>query len=64
MDEKTSLFSMTDQGAEDDAVINSLLGSCEIVGANPVKWLEYALTNLKTENPEEELAKLLPCNFV
>lgn len=64
MGRKNFLFSKTNEGAEDNAVIYSLLGSCEIVGANPVKWLEYALTNLKTENPEEELAKLLPCNFV
>ena len=64
MGRKNFLFSKTNEGAEDNAVIYSLLGSCEIVGTNPAKWLEYALTNLKTENPEEELAKLLPCNFV
>lgn len=64
MGRKNFLFSKTNEGAEDNAVIYSLLGSCEIVGANPAKWLEYALTNLKTENTEEELAKLLPCNFV
>lgn len=64
MGRKNFLFSKTNEGAEDNAVIYSLLGSCEIVGTNPVKWLEYALANLKTENTEEELAKLLPCNFV
>ena len=47
----------------DNAVIYSLLGSCEIVRVNPLKWLEYALGNLNTDCTEEELAKLLPCNF-
>lgn len=64
MGRKNFLFSKTNEGAEDNAVIYSLLGSCEIVGVNPGKWLEYALANLKPENTEEELAKLLPCNFV
>lgn len=64
MGRKNFLFSKTNEGAEDNAVIYSLLGSCEIVGANPGKWLEYALANLKPENTEEELVKLLPCNFV
>lgn len=61
---KNFLFSKTNKGTEDNAVIYSLWGSCEIVGANPTKWLEYTLTNLKHENTEEELVKLLPCNFV
>ena len=63
MGRKNFLFSKTNNGAEDNAVIYSLLGSCEIVNVNPLKWLEYALTNIKTDNTEDELAKLLPCNF-
>ena len=60
---KNYLFSKTDEGAVDNAVIYSLLGSCEIVRVNPLKWLEYALGNLNTDCTEEELAKLLPGNF-
>ena len=63
MGRKNYLFSKTDEGAVDNAVIYSLLGSCEIVHVNPLKWLEYALGNLNTDCTEEELAKLLPCNF-
>ena len=63
MGRKNYLFSKTDEGAVDNAVIYSLLGSCEIVRVNPLKWLEYALANLNTDCTEEELAKLLPCNF-
>lgn len=63
MGRKNYLFSKTDEGAVDNAVIYSLLGSCEIVRVNPLKWLEYALGNLNTDCTEEELAKLLPCNF-
>lgn len=63
MGRKNYLFSKTDEGAVDNAVIYSLLGSCEIVRVNPLKWLEYALGNLNTDCTEEELVKLLPCNF-
>ena len=63
MGRKNYLFSKTDEGAVDNAVIYSLLGSCEIVHVNPLKWLEYVLGNLNTDCTEEELAKLLPCNF-
>ena len=63
MGRKNYLFSKTDEGAVDNAVIYSLLGSCEIIHVNPLKWLEYALGNLNTDCTEEELAKLLPGNF-
>ena len=63
MGRKNFLFSQTDQGAEDNAVIYSLLGSSEIVGVNPLKWLEYVLANMKPNDTEEELVKLLPYNF-
>lgn len=63
MGRKNYLFSKTDEGVVDNVVIYSLLGSCEIVRVNPLKWLEYALGNLNTDCTEEELAKLPPCNF-
>lgn len=63
MGRKNFLFSKTDEGAGDNAVIYSLLGSCEIVNVNPLEWLEYVLGQLKPDNTEEELAKLLPYNF-
>ena len=63
MGSKNFLFSKTNHGAEDNAVIYSLLGSCEILGVNPLKWLEYVLANMKHDNTKEELVKLLPYNF-
>lgn len=63
MGRKNYLFSKSDEGAVDNAVIYSLLGSCGIVNVNPREWLEYALANLKLDNTEEELVKLLPYNF-
>lgn len=63
MGSKNFLFSKTNHGAEDNAVIYSLLGSCEILGVNPLMWLEYVLANMKPDNTEEELVKLLPYNF-
>lgn len=63
MGRKNFLFSKTNHGAEDNDVIYSLLGSCEILGVNPLKWLEYVLANMKHDNTKEELVKLLPYNF-
>lgn len=64
MGRKNYLFSKTNEGAEDNAVIYSLLGSCEIANVNPLKWLEHALATLRDDSTEEELTKLLPRNFI
>ena len=64
MGRKNYLFSKTNEGAVDNAVIYSLLGSCEIANVNPLKWMEHALANLHPDISEEELTKLLPCNFI
>lgn len=63
MGRKNFLFSKTNHWSEDNAVIYSLLGSYEILGVNPIKWLEYVLTNMRPDNTVEELVKLLPYNF-
>lgn len=64
MGRKNYLFSKTNEGAEDNAVIYSLLGSCEIANVNPLKWLEHTLATLRDDSTEEELTKLLPRNFI
>ena len=64
MGRKNYLFSKTNEGAEDNAVIYSLLGSCEIANVNPLKWLEHILATLRDDSTEEELTKLLPRNFI
>ena len=63
MGRKNYLFSKTNEGAVDNAVIYSLLGSCEIANVNPLKWMEHALDNLYPGISEDELTKLLPYNF-
>ena len=64
MGRKNYLFSKTNEGAVDNAVIYSLLGSCEIANVNPLKWMGHALDNLYPGISEDELTKLLPCNFI
>ena len=63
MGRKNYLFSKSNEGAVDNAVIYSLLGSCEIAVVNPLKWMEHVLGRLRPDNTEDELAKSLPCNF-
>ena len=64
MGRKNCLFSKTNEGAMGNAVIYSLLGSCEIANVNPLKRMERSLDNLYPGISEDELTKLLPCNFI
>lgn len=59
---KNYLFSKNDRGAEDNAVFYTLLESCAIVGANPLKWLNYALERIRPDMDEDKLVALLPYN--
>ena len=59
---KNYLFSKNDRGAEDNAVFYTLLESCAIVGANPLKWLTYALERIRPDMDEDQLVALLPYN--
>lgn len=63
MGRKNYLFSKNDRGAEDNAIIYSLLGSCDIAGINKRQWLTHVLNALSKEDPESDLLHLLPCNF-
>lgn len=60
---KNYLFSQNDRGAEDNAIFYTFIVSCENLGINPRLWIEHALDNIRPEMGEEQLAKLLPCNF-
>ena len=51
------------RGAEDKAVIYFLSKNCETVNIHSVKQTEQTLGNHRTDNSDEGLAKLLPCNF-
>lgn len=60
---KNYLFSQNDRGAEDNAIFYTFLVSCDILGVNPIQWLEHTLYNLHSDIEEPELIQLLPCNF-
>lgn len=60
---KNYLFSKDDNGAQDNAIFYSLLGSCQVVGVNPLEWLTYALGNLREEMKEEDEQRLLPYQY-
>ena len=63
MGRKNFLFSKNSKSAEDNAVFYTLLESCKIVGINPLQWLTETLNKIKANMKEEELRKLLPCNY-
>lgn len=64
MGRKNYLFSKNDRGAEDNAVFYSLLGSCEVVGVNQLRWLTHTLDRLRENLTEEQLRQLLPHNYM
>lgn len=63
MGRKNYLFSKRDDGAVDNAVFYTLLGSCDVLGVNRRKWFMHVLTHIEDGAPEEDIVALLPCNF-
>ena len=63
MGRKNFLFSKNNKCAEDNAVFYTLLESCKIVGINPLQWLTDILNKINVNMEEEELRRLLPCNY-
>lgn len=60
MGRKNFLFSKNDCGALDNAIFYSLIGSCEAVGIEPLKWLGDILERLTGDMPPEQVRDLLP----
>ena len=60
MGRKNYLFSKSDSGAVDNAIFYSLIESCDIVGADPLQWLTFVLTNIRDDDPPERIRQLLP----
>lgn len=60
MGRKNFLFSKSDSGALDNAIFYSLIESCAIVGADPLQWLTYVLTNIRDDEHPESIRQLLP----
>lgn len=60
MGRKNYLFSKSDSGAVDNAIFYSLIESCDIDGIEPLKWLIYALDDLRDDTPTEHITQMLP----
>ncbi len=60
MGRKNYLFSKSDSGAVDNAILYSLIGSCDIVGIEPLRWLTDVLDTLHDDTPPEQIRQMLP----
>jgi len=57
---KNALFAGSDQGAENWAVLASLIETCKLHGVNPAAYFTDVLTKLVNNWPNSRLAELLP----
>ena len=57
---KNYLLSKSDSGTVDNAIIYSLIESCEIVGVNSLQWLTHVLQSLHDDTTAEQITQMLP----
>ena len=57
---KNALFAGQDQGAENWAIIASLLETCKLNNVNPLAWLADVLTKLVNLWPAKRIDELMP----
>ena len=60
LNRKNALFAGHDRGAENWAVLASLIETCKLHGVNPEAWLADVLTKLVDNWPNNRLAELTP----
>jgi len=60
---KNSLFAGHDQGAQNWAIIASLIETCKLNGVNPYAWLSHVLTKLINRWPARRIDELMPWAF-
>ena len=60
---KNSLFAGHDQGAQNWAIIASLIETCKLNGVNPYAWLSDVLTKLINRWPARRIDELMPWAF-
>jgi transposase len=60
LNRKNALFAGHDRGAENWAVLASLIETCKLHGVNPEAWLADVLTNLVNGWPNRRLVELTP----
>lgn len=64
LNRKNALFAGHDAGAENWALIASLIGTCKLNGVAPHAWLADTLSAIVAGRPQSRVAELLPWNYV
>jgi len=59
-EQKNALFAAGDEGAENWAMLASLIETCKLHGINPEAYLTDVLINLVNNWPNSRLAELTP----
>jgi len=60
LNRKNALFAGSDEGAENWAMLASLIETCKLHGINPHAYLTDVLTKLVNNWPNRRLGELLP----
>ena len=60
MVKNASMFSVSEGGAGDTAVMLSVVQTAVLNGLNPMRYMEYVLTNYKDLSDPEKLGDFLP----
>lgn len=64
LNRKNALFAGHDVGAQNWAVIASLIETCKLNGVDPHAWLSATLTAIVQSHQHRQIEDLLPWNFV
>lgn len=63
LNRKNALFAGHDAGAENWAVIASLIETCKMNGVDPHAWLSATLTAIVQGHKQSQIDELLPWNY-
>lgn len=63
LNRKNALFAGHDAGAENWAVIASLIETCKLNAVDPHAWLAKTLKAIAEGHPQSQIADLLPWNY-
>ena len=63
LNRKNALFAGHDAGAENWAVIASLIETCKMNGVDPQAWLANTLTSIVNGHKQRQIDDLLPWNY-
>lgn len=63
LNRKNALFAGHDAGAENWAVIASLIETCKLNGVDPHSWLSATLTAIVLGHQQRQIDDLLPWNY-